>query len=127
MKVIRCRICDSKFHLGNRCPKRNDTRETIFIKEMTVSLLAESFNVAIIDSVCTKQSVVKVGSNTILTASVSVIKIKLIFVNLVIPLNLVKLTADAIDYEIPLLLSEDSMKKINAMTDFKNDKMIMFQ
>ena len=54
MKVIICRICDSKFHLGNRCPKRNDTRETIFIKEMTVSLLAESFNVAIIDSVCTK-------------------------------------------------------------------------
>ena len=57
----------------------------------------------------------------------SVIKIKLIFVNLVIPLNLVKLTADAIDYKIPLLLSEDSMKKVNAMTDFKNDKMIMFQ
>ena len=55
------------------------------------------------------------------------IKIKLIFVNLVIPLNLVKLTADAIDYEIPLLLSKDSMKKVNAMTDFKNDKMIMFQ
>ena len=68
MKVIRCRICDSKFHLGNRYPKRNDTRETIFIEEMTVSLLAESFNVAIIDSVCTKQSVVKVGSNTILIA-----------------------------------------------------------
>ena len=57
----------------------------------------------------------------------SVIKIKLIFENLVIALNLVKLTADAIDYEIPLLLSEDSMKKVNAMTDFKNDKMIMFQ
>ena len=57
----------------------------------------------------------------------SVTKIKLIFANLVIPLNLVKLTADAIDYEIPLLLSEDSMKKVNAMTDFKNDKMIMFQ
>ena len=74
-----------------------------------------------------KQSVVRVGSNTIQIAWVSVIKIKLIFVNLVIPLNLVKLTADAIDYEIPLLLSEDSMKKVNAMTDFKNDKMIMFQ
>ena len=57
----------------------------------------------------------------------SVTKIKLIFANLVIPLNLVKLTADVINYEIPLLLSEDSMKKVNAMTDFKNDKMIMFQ
>ena len=54
MKVSRCRICDSKFHLANRYPKRNDTRETIFIEEMTVSLLAESFNIAIIDSVCTK-------------------------------------------------------------------------
>ena len=57
----------------------------------------------------------------------SAIKIKSIFLNLVIPLNLVKFTADAIDYEITLLLSEDSMKKVNAMTDFKNDKMIMFQ
>ena len=57
----------------------------------------------------------------------SVIKIKLIFENLVIPLNLVKFTADTIDYEITLLLSEGSMKKVNAMTDFKNDKMIMFQ
>ena len=57
----------------------------------------------------------------------SVIKIKLIFVNLVIPLNLVKLTPDATDYEIPLLLSKDSMEKVHAMTDFKNDKMIMFE
>ena len=54
MKVISCRTCDSKFHLANRCPKRNDIRETIFIEEMTVSLLADSFNVAIIDSGCTK-------------------------------------------------------------------------
>ena len=37
-----------------------------------------------------------------------------------------KLTADVIDYEIPLLLSKDPMKMANAMTDFKNDKMIMF-
>ena len=57
----------------------------------------------------------------------SAIKIKSIFLSLVIPLNLVKFTAYAIDYEITLLLSEDSMKKLNAMTDFKNDKMIMFQ
>ena len=54
MKISRCKICDSKFHLGTRCPKRNDTRETIFIEEMIVSLLAESFNVAIIDLACTK-------------------------------------------------------------------------
>ena len=51
---VRCRICDSKFHLVNRCPKRNDTRETIFIEEMTISLLAESYNIAIIDSGCTE-------------------------------------------------------------------------
>ena len=57
----------------------------------------------------------------------SAIKIKSIFLNLVILLNLVKFTADAIDYEITLLLREDSMKKVNAMTDFKNNKMIMFQ
>ena len=54
MKVIRCRICDSKFHLANRCPKRNDIRETIFTEEMTVSVPADSFNIAIIDSGCTK-------------------------------------------------------------------------
>ena len=39
----------------------------------------------------------------------------------------IKLTPDAIDYEIPLLLSKDSMKKVHATTDFKNYKMIMFQ
>ena len=33
---------------------REMTRETIFIEEMTVSLLAESFNIAIIDSGFTK-------------------------------------------------------------------------
>ena len=54
MKVSRCIISDSKFHLVNRCPKRNDTRETIFIEEMIISLLAESFNIAIIDSGCAK-------------------------------------------------------------------------
>ena len=108
-------------------PKRNDTRETIFIEEMTVSLLAESFNIAIIDSGFTKTVCGEVWLQYY-TDSLNVSdKIKLIFAYLVIPLNLVKLTADAIDYEIPLLLSEDSMKKINAMTDFKNDKMIMFQ
>ena len=37
-----------------------------------------------------------------------------------------KLTVVVIDYEIPLLLSKDPMKMANAMTDFKNDKMIMF-
>ena len=94
---------------------------------MTVSLLAESFNVAIIDSGFTKTVCGEVWLQYY-TDSLNVSdKIKLIFANLVIPLNLVKLTADAIDYEIPLLLSEDSMKKVNAMTDFKNDKMIMFQ
>ena len=54
MNVSRCRICDSKLHLDDRCPKRNDTRETIFIEEMIVSFLAEGFNVPIIDSGCTK-------------------------------------------------------------------------
>ena len=38
-----------------------------------------------------------------------------------------KLTADFIDYEIPLLLNKDSVKKTNAMIDFKNDIMTMFQ
>ena len=38
-----------------------------------------------------------------------------------------KLTADFIDYEIPLLLNKDSVKKTNAMIDFKNDIMTVFQ
>ena len=33
-----------------------------------------------------------------------------------------KLTSDVIDYEIHLLLSKDSMKKANAMINFKNDQ-----
>ena len=36
-----------------------------------------------------------------------------------------KLSADVIDYEISLLPSKDSLKKVNAMNDFKNDKMIV--
>ena len=39
----------------------------------------------------------------------------------------VKLTADVIDYGIPLLLSKDSIKMTNAMIDFKNDEIIMFR
>ena len=38
-----------------------------------------------------------------------------------------RLSADVIDYEISLLLSKDSLKKANAMVDFKNDNMIFFQ
>ena len=37
-----------------------------------------------------------------------------------------KLTADVVDYETTLLLSKVSMKKANAMIDFKDDKMISF-
>ena len=38
-----------------------------------------------------------------------------------------RLSADVIDYEISLLLSKASLKKANAMVDFKNDNMIFFQ
>ena len=38
-----------------------------------------------------------------------------------------KLTANVTDYEIPLLLSKDSMRRTNAMIDFTNDKIIIFQ
>ena len=38
-----------------------------------------------------------------------------------------KLTSDVTDYEITLLQSKYSMKKVNSMTDFKNNNMITFQ
>ena len=37
-----------------------------------------------------------------------------------------KLTIDIIDYDISLLLSKDSMRKVNEMINFKNDEIIMF-
>ena len=129
MKISRCKICDSKFHLATRCPKRNDTRETIFIEERIVSLLAESFNVAIIDLACTKTVCSEVWMQYY-TDSLSVSdkdKINICKSSNSFKFGKIKLTPDTTDYEIPLLLSKDSMKKVHATTDFKNYKMIMFQ
>ena len=95
---------------------------------MIVSLLAESFNVAIIDLACTKTVCSEVWMQYY-TDSLSVSdkdKINICKSSNSFKFGKIKLTPDATDYEIPLLLSKDSMEKVHAMTDFKNDKMIMF-
>ena len=116
---------------------------------MTDSLLSETFNIAIMDSGCTKtvcgeawlqyyidslsdcdkdkinidrsKNSFKFGKSKIIRSN------KLVPIPVFIGGILAKLTADIIDYEIPLLLSKDSMKKASAMIDFKNDTMIMLQ
>ena len=103
----------------------NNTIETILIEDMIDSLLAETFNVASLDSGCTKTVCGEVWLQYY-TDSLSVSdkdKMTICPSSNSFKFGKIKLTADAIDYEIPLLLSKDSMKKVNAMTDFKNDKM----
>ena len=125
-----------------------DTRKTIFYEEGTNSLLAETFNIAIKDSNSTKtvcrevwlqyygdslsnsekgkKNINKFNNSFKFCSSIFIRSNRLVTIQVFIGDIQAKLTADVIDYEIPLLLSKDPMKMANAMTDFKNDKMIMF-
>ena len=90
-KVSRCRICDSKFHWANKCPDKHsfwlyEKHETIFFEEPNDSLLAETFNLAIIDS--QKPCVVTFGLIIILMVCSVDIKIKLLLINQITPLSL---------------------------------------
>ena len=125
-----------------------DTRKTIFYEEGTNSLLAKTFNIAIKDSNSTKtvcrevwlqyysdslsnsekgkKNIDKFNNSFKFCSSIIIRSNRLVTIPVFIGDIQAKLTADVIDYEIPLLLSKDPMKMANAMTDFKNDKMIMF-
>ena len=125
-----------------------DTGKTIFYEEGTNSLLAKTLNIAIKDSNSTKtvchevwlqyysdslsnsekgkKNIDKFNNSFKFCSSIIIRSNILVTIPVFIGDIQAKLTADVIDYEIPLLLSKDPMKMANAMTDFKNDKMIMF-
>ena len=125
-----------------------DTGKTIFYEEGTNSLLAKTLNIAIKDSNSTKtvcrevwlqyysdslsnsekgkKNIDKFNNSFKFCSSIIIRSNRLVTIPVFIGDIQAKLTADVIDYEIPLLLSKDPMKMANAMTDFKNDKMIMF-
>ena len=125
-----------------------DTGKTIFYEEGTNSLLAKTLNIAIKDSNSTKtvcrevwlqyysdslsnsekgkKNIDKFNNSFKFCSSIIIKSNRLVTIPVFIGDIQAKLTADVIDYEIPLLLSKDPMKMANAMTDFKNDKMIMF-
>ena len=152
-KVSRCRICDSKFRCANKWPDKyyfqlHDKIESIFFQEATDSLLAETLNITTIDSGCTKIVCGEVWLQYYIGSlsdsdkdkiNIDRSKIYFKFDNskivrsnrpVMIPVfnggmqN--KLTIDIIDYDISLLLSKDSMRKVNEMINFKNDEIIMF-
>ena len=125
-----------------------DTGKTMFYEEGTNSLLAKTLNIAIKDSNSTKtvcrevwlqyysdslsnsekgkKNIDKFNNSFKFCSSIIIRSNRLVTIPVFIGDIQAKLTADVIDYEIPLLLSKDPMKMANAMTDFKNDKMIMF-
>ena len=143
--MSRCRICDSKFHRANRYPNKYsfwlyETRESIFLEESTNSLQAETFNIAITDSGCTKtvcgelwfqyyidslsdsdkdkisidrSNYFKFGNSKFIRSN------SLVTIPVFIGSIQAKLIADVIDYEIPLLLSKDSMEKMIKWLCFK--------
>ena len=125
-----------------------DTGKTIFYEEGTNSLLAKTLNIAIKDSNSTKtvcrevwlqyysdslsnsekgkKNIDKFNNSFKFCSSIIIRSNRLVTIPVFIGDIQAKLTADVIDYEIPLLLSKDPMKMANAMADFKNDKIIMF-
>ena len=111
-------------------------------------LVGETFNMALLDSGCTKtvcgESWLKFYIETLSEEEVACIKFeesdstfkfgdsKLIKANrrvtipTVIAGTSVDLTTDVIDYDIPLLLSKEAMKNANTQIDFKDDKVSLF-
>ena len=107
-------------------------------------MVSETFNMALLDSGCTKtvsgnawlqyyfdmlsegelsHVVTKPGNNMVKFGEINIIKfIKIVDIPVKIASVPVILTTDVIDYDIPLLLSKETMKKANTQINFKEDK-----
>ena len=112
------------------------------------SLVSETFNMAILDSGCTrtvcgeiwlqhyihslspeeyKQITSNNGHNMFKFGNGKMIKsIKIVKIPVIIAGISATITTDVVKYDIPLLLSKEAMKKANTQIDFKNDKVLIF-
>ena len=119
-----------------------------FLDESNECLINETFNMALLDSGCTKtvcgqtwlnhyldtldpemsKKIVtmnslnsfKFGDNKAIKSS-KLVKIPVIIANI----N-ATITTDVVEYDIPLLLSKEAMKKANTKIDFQDDKISIF-
>ena len=119
-----------------------------FLDESMESLVGETFNMVLLDSGCTKtvcgelwlqiyldtlkgedfSKVLKEESHTKFKfGDNKMIKsIRKVTFPAVIANTKVSLSTDVVDYNIPLLLSKESMKKAGVQIDFGEDKVVMF-
>ena len=112
------------------------------------SLVAETFNMALLDSGCTKTvcgeawlqhyvqslsyneykqletlestNIFKFGDNKVIKS------LKRVKIPVIIAGTSATITTDVVQYDIPLLLSKEAMKKARTQIDFEEDKVLIF-
>ena len=149
-KLMRCFKCDSTEHFSRDCPQSRGNRDPNEIHivllnsepEMT-TLVRESLGMGVLDSACTRTVTGRIWLNvyldTLSVADKALVKqtkvdtkfrfgdgievksVEEIEFPVVIGKKRVKIKANVVNNEIPLLLSKASMKRANIVLNFMND------